>query len=122
MHFMNEEHIYRALAPWKMYERPDGTICNAAFKDSKGLSVELQYHRFDSDVAEHMHNVTGLHGNIAKIPSSVCEESEIEIFNSPSSNKYHRLLLDKSRNSDNDLCLTEKQADDLADSIVRIIP
>ncbi|MCI7766872.1 MAG: hypothetical protein MSJ26_02675 [Oscillospiraceae bacterium] len=104
-----------------MYERPDGTICNAAFKDSKGVSVELQCLRSDLDVADHMRNVIGLHGNIAKIPCSICEDSDIGIFNSPSNNEYHRLLLNKFRKNEKDLRLTDIQADDLADSVVRII-
>jgi len=118
---MSEEHVYRALKPSKMYEREDGTVSNAAFKDEKGLSVELQCFRSDFDVVDHMRNVTRLHGNIAKIPSSVCEESDIEIFNSPSNNQYHRLLLNKLRKNEKDLCLTDMQADDLADGIAGIL-
>ncbi len=122
MHFMNEEHVYRALKPSKMFEREDGTVSNAAFKDKKGLSVELQCFRSDIAVVDHMRNVTGLQGNIAKIPCSICEDSDIEIFNSPSKNEYHRLLLNKFRKNEKDLCLTDTQADDLSESVVRIIP
>lgn len=121
MLFMSEEHVYRALKPSKRYEREDGTVSNAAFKDEKGLSVELQCLRSDIDVVDHMRNVTRLHGNIAKIPSSVCEESDIDIFNAPSNNEYHRLLLNKFRKNEEDLCLTDIQADDLADGIVDIL-
>ena len=74
---MSNEHIYRALAPWKMYERPDGTVSNAAFKDDKGASVELQCDRSDDEVVIHMHEY--LKGNIAKVGCSICEKTGIEI-------------------------------------------
>lgn len=116
---MNNEHIYRAITPWKRFERPDGTISNAAFKDNKGVSVELQCKRLDNEIVIHMHEY--LKGNIAKIHCSVCEKSKIEIANVPSTNPYHRILLDKLRKDDFDLCLTDEQADILAENIVSIL-
>lgn len=122
MRFMSEEHVYRALNPRKMYEREDGSVSSAAFKDDKGLSVELQCFRDDIDVAYHMRNVTKLHGNIAKIGCSICISSNIDIVNVPSKNEFHRLLLNKSRKNDDNLCLTDIQADDLAENIIKLIP
>jgi len=116
---MNNEHIYRALTPWKAYRRFDGTVSSAAFKDAKGASVELQCSRTDDEVAIHMHGY--LKGDIAKIRCSICEESKVEIVNIPSNNPYHRILLNKLRANDSNWCLTDEQADILAENIVSFL-
>lgn len=111
------EHIYRAVRPKSIYLRPDGSIAAAAFKDKKGASVEIQLGRNDDDVRIHM---SRLSGNLAKIPVAVCDKANVEIFYDDSPNKYHRLLLNKKRESDNDKILTPLQAEELADGIIAV--
>lgn len=105
------DNVFRALKPEKRFERPDGSISPAAFKDNKGLSVEIGVGRSDFEVANTIHSY--LRGNILKISTSVCEENEIEIYNDKSPNKYHRLLLNAKR-ANGDLSLTQDQCYALA--------
>lgn len=108
---MPNDNVFRALNPERRFERSDGSISPAAFKDAKGLSVEIGAGRSDFEVANTIHSY--LRGNILKISTSVCEENEIEIYNDKSSNKYHRLLLNEKR-VDGDLRLTQEQCAALA--------
>lgn len=109
---MPNDNVFRALMPERRFERPDGSISPAAFKDRKGLSVEIGADRSDFEVANTIHSY--LRGNILKISTAVCEENEVEIFNDKSpSNKYHRLLLNAKR-ANGDLRLTQEQCVALA--------
>lgn len=113
------DYVYRALAPWKEFERSDGTISPAAFKDEKGASVEIGEGRTDLNVVNSMRKY--LKGNIAKIKIDICEDANVEIFNDHSDNKYHRLLLNQKRVNDSDLSLTPSQAFYLSKNISVII-
>lgn len=109
---MPNDNVFRALNPERRFERSDGSISPAAFKDAKGLSVEIGAGRSDFEVANTIHSY--LRGNILKISTSVCEENKIEIYkDKSSSNKYHRLLLNKNR-ANGDLSLTQDQCYALA--------
>lgn len=106
-----ENNVFRALRPKMEFECSDGSISPSAFKDKKGLSVEIDLDRNDLQVISSMHKY--LEGNILKIKVSVCEECDVEIFKDDSPNKYHRLLLNKYR-SENDKQLTTEQCIALA--------
>lgn len=106
------DNVFRALNPRRAFERSDGTISPAAFKDRKGLSVEIGLERTDFEVINAMHSY--LDGNILKINALVCGENNIEVYDDNSPNKYHRLLINADRNDDNDFCLTEEQCFALA--------
>lgn len=108
---MEANNVFRALRPKMAFEKPDGSVSSAAFKDKRGLSVEVDGGRSDFVVINTMHSY--LEGNIVKIGVSVCEANDVEIYNDFSSNKYHRLLLNKRRN-EGDYCLTPIQCAALA--------
>ena len=117
---MNDnEHVFRALNPKKMFESSDGTISPAAFKDKRGLSVEIGMGRSDDEVVNSM--MIYLSGNIVKIDVRVCKDVDIEIFNDNATNKYHRLLLDGCRLDKSEFCLTSKQAYYLSKNYEKII-
>lgn len=48
MEFYNSEKLYRAVLPDGIYIKPDGSVTSAAFKDSKGLSVDREMCRENS--------------------------------------------------------------------------
>lgn len=106
------DNVFRALHPKRAFERPDGSISPAAFKDRQGLSVEIGLDRSDLDVVNAMHIY--LNGNILKISVEVCTENDVEVYddNNPY-NKYHRLLLNRKR-AEGDFILTPEQCVALA--------
>ena len=107
-----DDNVFRALNPNMAFEKPDGSISAAAFKDKNGFSVEIDDGREESDVINSM--LSYLDGNIVKISVSVCEANDVEIYNDYSPNKYHRLLLDKLRIDDDHYSLRQKQCKALA--------
>lgn len=111
------DNVFRALRPRMAFEKPDGSISSAAFKDRRGLSVEIGGGRKDFVVINAMHSY--LDGNIVKIGVSICEANDVEIYNDYSPNKYHRLLLNKRR-AMGDYCLTQEQCAALAENCVLI--
>lgn len=113
------EHIYRAVRPKGIYWKEDGSVAAAAFKDKKGASVEIQLGRSDDDVRIHM---SRLSGKLAKVPVAVCDEANVEMFYDDSPNRYHRLLLNKKRENNNDKALTPLQAEELAEGVVAVFP
>lgn len=110
---MKVNNVFRALHPKRAFEKPNGTVSSAAFKDSNGLSVEIDGGRGDFMVINTMHSY--LSGNIVKIGVSICNAYDVEIYNDYSPNKYHRLLLNKQR-AEGDYCLTQEQCDALAEN------
>ncbi len=110
---MKASNVFRALNPRMAFERPDGSISSAAFKDKRGLSVEIDGGRRDLEVVNAMHSY--LDGNIAKIGISICETNDVEIYQDDSSNKFHRLLLNRHR-AEGNYCLTQSQCAALAAS------
>lgn len=114
-----KECVFRALHPERMFERSDGTISPAAFKDSKGLSVEINLDRTDSEVVASL--MSYLSGNVVKISTKTCDNAEIEIFDDKSRNRFHRLLLDANRLDENNYRLTNKQALYLSQNFEEII-
>ena len=117
---MNDiEHVFRALNPRMYFERIDGTISPAAFKDKNGLSVEIGDGRSDFQVVNSM--MKYLSGNVVKIGVPVCECADVEVFNDNSDNKFHRLLLDKNRVDNSNLRLTNSQAYYLSENFDVII-
>lgn len=116
----NSNCIYRALNPRMAFEKPDGSISSAAFKDKKGLSVEQQMGRMDTNVAEHM--MSYLNGNIAKIRRVICGDCDVIVQPKPlNGNEFHCLLLNSNRTNDENLSLTNSQAKYLARHIDTII-
>ena len=115
----NNEYVFRALAPWMAFERKDGTISPAAFKDKNGVSVEIGDGRSDLKVVNSM--MSYLSGNVVKVGVSVCECADVEVFNDNSDNKFHRLLLDKNRVDNSNLRLTPSQAIYLSENFDVII-
>lgn len=112
----NAEHVYRAIHPHKNFIKEDGRISSAAFKDPKGLSVEQGMGRTDTKVVEHIRQ-TGLQGKIAKISVKICDSAGISIYNDKAKNVYHRLLLNKPYDPNENNSLTNGQARTLANNI-----
>lgn len=105
----NAEHVYRSIHPHRNFIKADGSISSAAFKDPKGLSVEQGLGRTDKDILAHMRQ-TKLQGKVAKIPIEVCNNAKITIFDDKAKNIFHRLLLNKSFDSNGNNSLTKGQA------------
>lgn len=116
----NREHVYRAIHPHKNFIKEDGSISSAAFKDPKGLSVELGSGRADKDVVAHIRQ-TKLQGKIAKISVEVCGNANITIYNDNAKNVYHRLLLNNPYVPGGNNSLTKKQARALAVNISELL-
>ena len=52
--FPSDEKLYRAVLPYEMFLREDGSLTSAAFRDRKGLSVDRGNDRPDLDAAAFM--------------------------------------------------------------------
>ena len=86
--FEKKEKLYRAVLPRFIYDKMDGRISSAAFKDAKGLSVDRGYHRADSVVIDAMRK--RLRGSIVSVTVGQCFEINAIVKYCPSPiNIYH---------------------------------
>jgi len=98
MSTQKNDYVYRAIHPKRVdFICLDGSIAPAAFIDPKGLSVELGSDRTDTDVVNHIRKAK-LQGKIAKISVRICDDADITIYDDKAKNEYHRLLLNKPYN------------------------
>lgn len=87
--FPNEEKLYRAVQPFDMFWKENGTVSSAAFHDKRGLSVDRGDFRTDVKVAEAMIG-RGLKGRIVSFFVKDCRDvNAIVLYKPEDMNLYH---------------------------------
>lgn len=97
MDFYDSEKLYRAVLPDGIYVKMDGSITSAAFKDSKGLSVDRKMHRDNSKCINFMlghidQKYLQSGGRIVSVTYSQIKEGDLLLKYSPlddGSNDFH---------------------------------
>ena len=110
--FEEKEKLYRAVLPRFIYDKKDGHISSAAFKDSKGLSVDRGYYRADSVVIGAMRKK--LRGSIVSVTVGQCHEINAIVKYCPSqTNDYHSEI----HGGKDRIVLSDSQSKHLADMV-----
>ena len=89
--FPQDEKLYRAVFPYDMYWKEDGSVSSAAFLDRKreGLSVERGNMRDDHEVVDDMRQMNFI-GHIVSVTVKNCTETDALVLYRPSKrSSYH---------------------------------
>lgn len=88
--FTDDEKLFRAVRPWKIYwSRKTNRPAAAAFKaKDQGLSVERGYHRNDATVVAEMQN--HFEGHIVSVLVGQCKDADAIVVHKPTErSEYH---------------------------------
>ncbi|MFZ2727700.1 MAG: hypothetical protein WAX77_15720 [Methylococcaceae bacterium] len=105
------ELLHRAIEPNKgFWLDKEGRISSSLFKDSNGVSVDINADRTDDEVKEaFLHVFSALEGE-ARLSVQLCLDNNCNVQTDPSErNPYHTLILGKNKAG-----LTSGQAKQLA--------
>ena len=106
------ENLFRAVRPDAVYWK-NGRLSSAAFKDPKGLSVDMQGDRSTEEALETIrHNFIG---TVVSVTVGLCREKSIIVHFCPTdNNKYHCEIIHSLERK----ALTSSQAKHLAKNAI----
>lgn len=113
--FDDEEKFYRKVPPNPNMIKQNGTITSAAFKDSKGCSVDCKKDRDESDVIRNFicrfkDTASGIEG-VADVSYRNCLEADTTVLSLPEDDNNYHCEIHKSKD---EVVLTPGQAKRLA--------
>ena len=105
--FEQNELLCRAVRPKGIYYKSSGRLSDAAFKDSKGLSVDRQAGRVVAECVRFMLDDRKLEGDIYTVTYHDCDEVDAVVLPLPTrDDAYHCEI----HGSDTEILLTDVQA------------
>lgn len=108
--FDSNEDLYRAVLPRDVFNKENGTISSAAFKTSRGCSVERSYDRNETEIIEFMKKFFK-GAFIVTVKVDECEKVDAYVIYKPSQRSNYHSEIWKSEDT---VLLTKSQAKKLA--------
>lgn len=105
---VESETLYRAVRAWPKYWKENGRLSPAAFKDSKGLSVDRDGDRNEKKVV-HDFRKRKFEGTLISVGARECIELNVYLKPKPKKWPYHVLVLD----SQNEIVISDEKCDKL---------
>jgi len=102
------ETLYRAVRAWPKYWKENGKLSPAAFKDSRGLSVDRDGDRNEGKVI-HDFRKRKFDGTLISVGAKECKELNVYLKPKPPKWPYHVLVLD----SQNEIVISDEKCDKL---------
>lgn len=87
------ETLYRAVRAWPKYWKENGGLSPAAFKDSRGLSVDRNGDRNEDKVIQDFRK-RKFEGTLISVGAKECKDLSVYLMPKPSNWIYHVLVLD----------------------------